>query len=536
METDSNSNSAKQLVADVELSSVVVSESEAQKDDGKNSIDEAVLQDNGNNPNTGKAGVEKQKEIDSREKTEEENDIREGKKDKRKDEKERRDKHKEIKNKDRNKDMRSKRSHTSPERVEKKSSTSKMRFSLKGSNAYEEPKVKKRDKTKSKKTAESNSPLPNSAFRGDRRSFTNRELPKRPSEERDNPPACAYGTDEEEEEENYECVKIQGGPPRSPVKLKSVPSQICDNDPDLDLYDSVDDTKVVKPQTGAGPDTISDDELEDAYEVVETKVSKPRPTAPTSAILLTKPPAAELYESVSGDYENPGVTKQRSFSERKPGRSSPKTDAQRKAMSLGRERRQENAPTPPPLEHMHQIASHQIMIDDIEPYTVTVKKGDHILQETSISTHGWPPKHIEETNLSPEEKDQLYTKVDKEKQKKDRMETGTVENPGDAGIIRDNEVTGRAGATVSISVGKYPSSLHNQDPVYTRAKVLRFITKAEHFSSGFMLPFTHAATNPMVNLLGFVPCPETLNPGKFVGTSYLEEYESGENSRVNSFP
>jgi hypothetical protein len=256
--------------------------------------------------------------------------------------------------------------------------------------------------------------------------------------------------------------------------------------------------------------------------------------APTSAILLTKPPAAELYESVSGYYENPGVTKQRSFSERKPGRSSPQTDAQRKAMSLGRERRRENAPTPPPLEHMHQIASHQIMIDDIEPYTVTVKKGDHILQETSTSTHGWPPKHIEETNLSPEEKDQLYTKVDKEKQKKDRMEAGTVENPGDAGIIRDNEVTGRAGATVSISVGKYPSSLHNQDPVSTRAKVLGFITKPERFSSGFMLPFTHAATNPMVNLLGFVPCPETLKP--FVGTSYPEEYESEENSRVNSFP
>ena len=188
--------------------------------------------------------------------------------------------------------MRSKRSHTSPERVEKKSSTSKMRFSLKGSsNAYEEPKVKKRDKTKSKKTAESNSPLPNSAFRGDRRSFTNRELPKRPSEERDNPPACAHDTDEEEE--NYECVKIQGGPPRSPVK-PNVPSQICDNDPDLDLYDSVDDTKVVKPQTGAGPDTISDDELEDAYEVVETKVSWPPPLPYSS-----QSPLPQSYTRVS---------------------------------------------------------------------------------------------------------------------------------------------------------------------------------------------------------------------------------------------
>jgi hypothetical protein len=57
------------------------------------------------------------------------------------------------------------------------------------------------------------------------------------------------------------------------------------------------------------------------------------------------------------------------------------------------------------------------------------------------------------------------------------------------------------------------------DPVvYTRAKVFGFITKPKRFSIGFMLPFTHAATNPIVNLLGFVPCPETLNPEKIVGT------------------
>jgi hypothetical protein len=51
-----------------------------------------------------------------------------------------------------------------------------------------------------------------------------------------------------------------------------------------------------------------------------------------------------------------------------------------------------------------------------------------------------------------------------------------------------------------------------------------------------MLPFTHAATNPTVNLLGFVPCPETLNPEKFVGSSYPETFESEEDSRVNDFP
>jgi hypothetical protein len=42
------------------------------------------------------------------------------------------------------------------------------------------------------------------------------------------------------------------------------------------------------------------------------------------------------------------------------------------------------------------------------------------------------------------------------------------------------------------------------------------------------------ATNPIVNLLGFVPYPETLSLEKFVGTSYPETYESGENSRVNA--
>jgi hypothetical protein len=50
-----------------------------------------------------------------------------------------------------------------------------------------------------------------------------------------------------------------------------------------------------------------------------------------------------------------------------------------------------------------------------------------------------------------------------------------------------------------------------------------------------MLPFTHAATTPIVNRLGFVPYTETFNPQTFVGTSYKETFESGENSRVNGF-
>ena len=80
---------------------------------------------------------------------------------------------------------------------------------------------------------------------------------------------------------------------------------------------------------------------------------------------------------------------------------------------------------------------------------------------------------------------------------------------------------------------------------YTRAKVFGFITKQERFRTGFMLPFTHAATNPIVNLFGFVPCPETLNsetlnpetlnPETFVATSYPETLNP-EKTRVNGFP
>ena len=73
------------------------------------------------------------------------------------------------------------------------------------------------------------------------------------------------------------------------------------------------------------------------------------------------------------------------------------------------------------------------------------------------------------------------------------------------------------------------------DPVYTRAKVIGFIAKLERFSipdSCCCLYTAHAATNPIVNL----PCPETLNLETFVGTSYPETFETGENSRVNGLP
>ena len=59
------------------------------------------------------------------------------------------------------------------------------------------------------------------------------------------------------------------------------------------------------------------------------------------------------------------------------------------------------------------------------------------------------------------------------------------------------------------------------DPSYTRAKVFGFITKLERFSTGFVLPFTHAATNPIVNLLRSVPSPKTLNPETLVARNFV---------------
>jgi hypothetical protein len=39
-------------------------------------------------------------------------------------------------------------------------------------------------------------------------------------------------------------------------------------------------------------------------------------------------------------------------------------------------------------------------------------------------------------------------------------------------------------------------------------------------------------TNLIVNFLGFVPCPETLNPEKFVGTSYPRKHLNPEKTLV----
>ncbi|XP_028404140.1 uncharacterized protein LOC114526816 isoform X2 [Dendronephthya gigantea] len=345
--------------------------------------------------------------------------VQEAKKDKRSDSKKKEEKRKE---KDRQKDMRSKRSHTAPtERVEEKPSKHKTRFSLKkttdDSNAYDEPKMSKKDKKRSKKKSDNDQPLPspplpntalpsppvqNTALpspprphttaltRGDRRSFTNRELPKRPSDL---------------DEDDYEIVQVKKGPKKDETKS---------SENDTNLYDSVDDREVFNAQAKGDP--TANDNQSDAYESVDPKLKSIK--SPALSV-----PNQEDYEDL---YDEPVMDRQRSFSEGLPGSSSPRSDAERKTMSLGRQTRQDAAPTPPPVETIGQAkVSNIVVMDDIEPYTITVKKGDHIIQETNISKFAKPSgTHHVQPALSDDEKERLYTKVDKEKQKRDRAEAG----------------------------------------------------------------------------------------------------------------
>ena len=431
LQTDRNSNNSKQAAADVGLSSVIVTGCEPGKGDAKICVDGVVLskkkrgcsvestKEKGEEVNEGRSNnaTDEQKENISGRKNGEESEIHGSGKDKQREEKKTKHKEKEVKDKERHKDLRSKRSNTSPtERVDHKSST-KMRFSLKGSsstsNTYEEPKMTKKDKKRSKKNHDGCSPVipDRPPFPGDRRSFANRELPKRPSEDRDDPPD---DDDDDDDDVNYEHVITTKGPPRSPANL-TVPSSNFDND--SGVYDSVDDTKKSKVLASAGPVA---DEDEDQYEIV---VVKSKATKETSHL-------SKLYESVGGVYDEPSQTKPRSFSDSLPGPSTSKTDAERKTMSLGRDIcvDRECAPTPPPIERIEVAKeSYHHVIDDIEPYTVTVKKGDRIIQEMNFEAilrdnYKQQSANVEVQELSEDEKAKLYTKVDKVKQKKDRME------------------------------------------------------------------------------------------------------------------
>ena len=463
LKTDTNSNSANTSGPDADPYSIIDEQIEVQKNVGESSEDGvgcskvkrggSVEEGRDNGKNEVKGGEietrskHRVKNDDIKRQKSQESEVNEGKKDKRKHEKK--------------KDKDQERSRFGPEQ---KSSISKMRFSLKGSNSqaastYDEPKVVKRTKKDSKKKADNGSPQPNPrAFIAEnRRSFMNRELPKRPSEERDDPPAHNSYTDDTEDD-NYETVVTKLAPPRSPVRL-TVPTQDAD-DSGSDTYDCVLDTTAGKAKPAASLDPNADDAA-DMYETVQTKKSEPC----GSSVIVNHTPTScnpQLYESVPGVYEDPRVNRQRSFSERGPGSSTARIDAERKTKSLRGERSRQSAPSLPPRDQESPDHATQVtLIDDIEPYTVTFKKGDCIIQETSISGFTTPPKHGVPENeedgelqqeLSPEEKESLYTKVDKEKQKKDRMEAEMGETNEGAEIVEE-EMNGEAEPTVTPPAG-----------------------------------------------------------------------------------
>ena len=473
LKTDTNSNSAQASALDADPHSVIAGGIEGQVDVGISSEDGVGFskekrgekrassgsveerRDNGKNEVEVENLVDKSehgmKKDEIKRQKSRENDTHEGKKDKRKQEKK-----KDVKDKE----MRSKRSHTAPEQ---KSSLPKTRFSLRGNSskearsaeasAYEEPKIVKREKKSSKKKTDNGSSQP-SFVPENRRSFMNRELPKRPSEELAEPPPQARDSYADDADANdYETVNATRSPPRSPVKL----DVLAQDDNISDTYDTVNNTTAKK----AGPDPSADDAA-NMYETVETKKLKPQ-----SSVIVNHTPVSsnpQFYESVPSEYEDPSANRQRSFSERTSASSTPSIDAARKTMSLGRD-----APSLPPRDlEFHGGAAQNdalMVLDDIEPYTITFKKGDLIIQETSISAYSRPSKHgepegdeddeerVEQSVLSPEEKECLYTKVDKEKQKKDRMEAEMGKTNEGAEIVGELKTNGEAGATASVSAG-----------------------------------------------------------------------------------
>lgn len=330
-------------------------------------------------------------------------------------------KNKDLKHKQRSEEMRSKRAQTAPEQTGHEASKGKTRFSLKSRSSrnstkmYEEPKVSKQPKLGISKQMSVDYDTPFALGRptrapGDRRSFIHRELPKRPSEERN-----------DEFDEHYETV---GNVPSSPATQQVLSTQ---NDTASDLYDSVDDAVMVEGQSQARLTNV-----ESQYESVEVLN-----TTCNTGTLTTKN-VSNTYEYPSGEYAVPDVTKSRSLSETCPGPSHPQADGQRKAMSLGEDTRTPQYPAEEDERELSKV---------IEPYTITYKKGDNIVQETSSSDHVRIPVEKSPPELSPDEKDKLYAKVDREKQKQDRLEQARH-----TGGTEEDEVLGEGASEASASV------------------------------------------------------------------------------------
>lgn len=357
--------------------------------------------------------------------------------------------------KEKEEEARAKRTHSSPPERPEPKGFSKKRFSSKGHSRSNIPpgngkSVKKADKKKRKKKSQSDdelspptTPTSPSKLARDRRSFIGRELPQRPSEGDEVTPTFdnnyAEPFDRAEEDCNYETVENQvtlgaGVSSRKDVvrshrgssSSRRPATKRSDVEDDI-FYDSVDEKKKSRNLGSIKGANIQSETFDDSdtYEIVKD------PTKRRQSGLKQQDSLYECVDSrsVLADYEEPNLTRKRSASDIVTTSSTPVTVAERKSASLQRE--MTAAPPLPGRDNLtatHKKDDRSQGSDEnaeelIEPYTLTRKSGDFILQETSTSlllsslkANPQPP------NVSPEELEKMYAKVDKEKQIRDRLE------------------------------------------------------------------------------------------------------------------
>lgn len=239
------------------------------------------------------------------------------------------------------------------------------------------PSLKKKQETKVYQPQEKNASNSSITSQDNRHSIVNRELPKTPSHEH-----------------SSDLGK----------KMTRLDVPVGD-DNDSGHYDSVDDSLKAR-----------DDNYEEEYNAYESVAPKKVPGTQGVAIKPNTTP----YENVDiSEYEEPNMIRNRSFSDL-PKSSTPRlVTTERKSVTLHSP--QNSASKLPPYEN-HHIVNNGYDDNDIQPYTTSFKKGDLIIQEVSTSTQAKPDRNVSNRKLSPEEIEQLYTKVDMKKKKRDREE------------------------------------------------------------------------------------------------------------------
>ncbi|XP_046839211.1 myb-like protein X [Xenia sp. Carnegie-2017] len=273
------------------------------------------------------------------------------------------------------------------------------------------PSLKKKQGTKVYQPKEKNASNSSITSHDNRHSIVNRELPKTPSHEH-----------------SSDLGK----------KMTRLNVPVGD-DNDSGHYDSVDDSLKVR-----------DDNYEEGYNAYESVT--PKEVLVTQGVAIK--PNTTPYESVDiSEYEEPNIFRNRSFSDL-PKSSTPRlVTTETKSVTLHSP--QNSASKLPPYEN-HHIVNNDYDDNDIQPYTTSFKKGDLIIQEVSTSTQTKPDRNVSNRKLSPEEIEQLYTKVDMKKKKRDREEAQlTKRNEEEENNDRTFE------KTLSLEVSKDQQALAN---------------------------------------------------------------------------